>query len=212
MKWVKKEEFMALSSKKDCLLKEIEQLKAEKESLASAVDSLISTLTAELNEQNLRVMQCVIHVVDDYGGFQKISVKKNRVLAVGAAIIALQSVLMSRTHPITCLRAICEAIFDNAIFRVEATKVALSELYKKYFFVEQRERFAPWKVLKTIDLSAVCGLSYNGIEALQTVEGLELYERGILPSRSQIQIASYELHDIGQTLIPFSPGIDLQMN
>ncbi len=216
LKWwatkrVKKEEFMALSSEKDSLLKEIEQLKAEKESLkaekeslASAADSLIGTLTAELNAKNSRAAQCVVDAVDDYGGFQKISDKKNRVLAVGAAILALLSVLMIRTHPITRLRAVCEAIFDNAIFGIEATKVALSELYKKYFFVEQRERFAPWKVLKAIDLSAVGGLNYNGIEALRTVEGLELYERGVLPSRSQIQRASYELHDIGQTLIPFS--------
>jgi hypothetical protein len=205
--WAKKrlktEDFLALTSERDRLLEEIEQLKAEKESLTSAAESIVGTLTAELNEGNSRETQHVISVVNNYGGFRKITDKRNRVLAVGTAIVALLSVLMTRTHPITRLRTICEAVFDNAIFGIDVTKVALSELYKKYFFAEQRERFAPWKVLKAIDLSSVGGLNYNGIEALRTLEGLGLYERGVLPSRSQIQRASYELHDIGQTMIPF---------
>jgi hypothetical protein len=208
LKWwaekrLKTEDFLALTSERDRLLEEIEKLKAEKESLTSAAESIVGTLTAELNEGNSREAQHVISAVNNYGGFRKITDKRNRVLAVGAAIVALLSVLMTRTHPITRLRTICEAVFDNAIFGIDVTKVALSELYKKYFFAEQRERFAQWKVLKAIDLSSVGGLNYNGIEALRTVEGLDLYQRGVLPSRSQIQRASYELHDIGQTMIPF---------
>jgi hypothetical protein len=46
-------------------------------------------------------------------------------------------------------------------------------------------------------------LNCNGVETLQTVEGLGRYERGILLSRSQIQRASYALHDLGQMHIPF---------
>jgi hypothetical protein len=46
-------------------------------------------------------------------------------------------------------------------------------------------------------------LNYSGADALLSVEGLERYQRGILPSRSSIQRASYDLNDFGQDLIPF---------
>jgi hypothetical protein len=58
-------------------------------------------------------------------------------------------------------------------------------------------------VLRAIDLSSVGGLNYDGLETLQGVEELEKYERGVLPSRSSVQRAAYELHDIGQNVIPF---------
>jgi hypothetical protein len=79
----------------------------------------------------------------------------------------------------------------------------LSELYQKYFFNEQRSIFSPWKVLRAIDLSSVGGLNYNGLETLRNVKELERYQRGVLPSRSSVQRASYELHRIGQNIIPF---------
>jgi hypothetical protein len=110
---------------------------------------------------------------------------------------------MKHTHPITRLHTICEAIFGAAIFGAAVTKTVLAEVYKKYIFEDHRSSFAPWRVLKVIDLSPVGGLNYNGIEMLRKVEELELYQRGILPSRSSIQKASYELHGIGQELIPF---------
>jgi hypothetical protein len=86
---------------------------------------------------------------------------------------------------------------------MEATSTMMAELYHKYFLPEQRSVFAPWKVLRAIDLSSVGGLNYNGVETLHSVEGLGKYQRGSLPSRSQIQRASYELHSIGQQHIPF---------
>jgi len=46
-------------------------------------------------------------------------------------------------------------------------------------------------------------LNYNGVETLRSVEGLGRYQRGIIPSRSQIQRAAYALHDLGQIHIPF---------
>jgi hypothetical protein len=43
------------------------------------------------------------------------------------------------------------------------------------FFKKNREDFAPWKVLKMMDLSAVARLNYNGIEMLRKVECTEKY-------------------------------------
>ena len=50
---------------------------------------------------------------------------------------------------------------------------------------------------------AVGGLNYNGLETLQSCEDLDRYQRGILPLRSSVQKASYELHEVGQHTIPF---------
>jgi hypothetical protein len=111
---------------------------------------------------------------------------------------------MKHTHPITHLRAVCDALFGLAIFGVAVTKTVLGEVYKKYIFEDHRSKFAPWRVLRAIDLSSVGGLNFNGIETLRTVEELEPYQRGILPSRSNIQKASYELHELGATAHTFS--------
>ena len=46
-------------------------------------------------------------------------------------------------------------------------------------------------------------LNFNGVETLRKVEELEAYQWGVLPSRSSIQKASYELHELGQNHIPF---------
>jgi hypothetical protein len=46
-------------------------------------------------------------------------------------------------------------------------------------------------------------LNYNGVETLRSVEDLGLYQRGLLPSRSQIQRAAVELHHVAQETIPF---------
>jgi hypothetical protein len=47
--------------------------------------------------------------------------------------------------------------------------------------------FAPWKVLRVIDLSAGGGLNYNGIETLRRIECVEKYQRGVLPSRTSVK-------------------------
>jgi hypothetical protein len=67
------------------------------------------------------------------------------------------------------------------------TKQALRELYKEYIYEEQKFLFAPWKLLRAIDMSAVGGLNYNDIETLRSCEELNPYNRGLLPSQSQIQ-------------------------
>ncbi len=189
------EEVAKLKAEKDVLVAE---LKAERDLLACAN----TALTEELDEVK-KSMQAINSAVSPYGGYNKIRDKANRVAAVGAAIIAVISVLMSRTHVLTRPQTICEALFEHAIFGIEETQVMLCEMFKRYFFKEQRELFAPWKVLRAIDLSAVGGLNYNGIETLRSIECVEKYQRGILPARTSVQRASCQLHEIGQKLIPF---------
>ena len=104
------------------------------------------------------------------------------------------AILLGRTQATTRLHVVCEALFDNAIFGVEATQVVLKELYQKYFFKQMREMFAPWCVLRAIDLSSLGGLNYNCIETLLQMECVEKYQRGVLPSRTSVQKAAYELH------------------
>jgi hypothetical protein len=113
------------------------------------------------------------------------------------------AVIMKHTHPITRLRIVCHALFGAAIFGAAVTMAVLSEVYKKYIFEEHCSMFASLRVLRAIDLSPVGGLNFNGVESLRNVEELELYQRGILPARSSIQKASYELYDLGQQRIPF---------
>jgi hypothetical protein len=104
------------------------------------------------------------------------------------------ALLLSRTQATTRLHVVCEALFDNAIFGVEATQVVLKELYQKYFFKQMREMFAPWCVLRAIDSSYLGVLNYNCIETLLQMECVEKYQRGVLPSRTSVQKAAYELH------------------
>jgi hypothetical protein len=58
--------------------------------------------------------------------------------------------------------------------------------------------FAPFKVLSAIDTSYVGGITYNGLETLNGCEELDRYQRGLLPSRSLVQKAAYELHGVGK--------------
>jgi len=110
---------------------------------------------------------------------------------------------MKHTQPITRLCAVCDAIFGLAIFGASVTKTVLGEVYKKYIFEDHRSMFAPWRVIRAIDLSSIGRLNFNGIETHQMVEELQPYKPGILSSWSNIQKASYELHELGHQYIPF---------
>jgi hypothetical protein len=92
------------------------------------------------------------------------------------------AVIMKHTHPITHLCTVCHALFGATIFGAVVMKAVLSEVYKSYIFEENFSMFAPWGVLRAIDLSPVGGHNFNGVEKLRNVEELELYQRGILPS------------------------------
>jgi hypothetical protein len=64
----------------------------------------------------------VVDYVKEYGGFDKIENKTNRVLAIGALLVSFLGVLMRKTQPVTRLRVVTDALFTNALFGVEATK------------------------------------------------------------------------------------------
>jgi hypothetical protein len=87
----------------------------------------------ELQEVRSAEMNSILAAVNPHGGLTKITQKASRVAAIGAGILAVLSILLSRTQPTTRLRAVCEALFDRAIFGVEATQVVLNEIYQKYF-------------------------------------------------------------------------------
>ncbi len=109
----------------------------------------------------------MVSSLDAFGGLSKIVDKATRVSSIGKGILALLSVVMSKTQAATCLQTVCDALLEHAIFGMEATELVLNELYQKYFFKQNREIFSPWKVLKAMGLSAVGGLNYNGIETLR---------------------------------------------
>jgi hypothetical protein len=81
----------------------------------------------------------------EYGGIDKIDVSSNRVLATGALILSYLAVIMRKTQAITRLCLVIEALFSNAIFGVDATRIASNEMYTKYHLKEQRRVFLPWK-------------------------------------------------------------------
>ena len=122
---------------------------------------------------------------------------------VGETIFGLLSVLMKKTQAMWWLCLVCEALFGSCIFGIEATKVVLAEVYKKHIFSDHQSLLAVWKLLRAIDTSAVGGLNYNGIETLQSVEGLMKYQHGVLPLWSSVQRCAYKLNEVGQHLIRF---------
>jgi len=172
---------------------------ALEEELAEAREAVIA-LEAEVTElrQVTAKMQVLADVLEPFGGVKKIDDKSIRVVAVSALLAAFLGVIMKSTHPLTRLRVVCEALFDKCLFGVEATTLMLQELSRKKIFDVHKKKFLPWKVLRAIDLSIGGCLNYSGVDALRSVEGLERYERGILPSRSSIQRAAFKLHEIAQ--------------
>jgi hypothetical protein len=89
------------------------------------------------------------------------------VAAIGAGILAVLSILLSRVQATTRLQVVCKTLFDHEIFGVEATQLIF---IIKIFFKRNCEMFAPWKVLRAIDLSSVGELNDNGTETLQRIE------------------------------------------
>jgi len=136
----------------------------------------------ELLSQSMKECAPFVKSMEDYGGFTKVSNKETLIAAVGSAILAVLSILMRRTQPISRLRTLCEVLFGQAIYGAAVTAKVLDELYDKYLFRKQRDLFAPWKILRAIDTSSVGGLNYNGLETLRSCEQLGKYERGVLPS------------------------------
>jgi len=166
---------------------------------------MIATLNAALRE--LKVVEkeasVLLQSVEPFGGLKNFYDKPNCLMAIQTLLTAFLGIIMWRTHPITRLCAVCEVTFDRCVFGAAATKTVLDELYKTHITKMHWKTFSAWKILEAIDLSIGGCLNYNGVEVLRSVEGLARYERGILPSRATIQQCAYELHSVGQDLIPF---------
>lgn len=197
----KKEKITRLKGQLSRLTDRISTLEAEAKASADYISQLETELE-KMAERNKNVEK-VVGSVMEYGGFDKIDDSSKRVLATGALILSYLAVIMKKTQAITRLRVVIEALFSKAIFGVDATRIALNEMYTKYHLKEQRRVFLPWKLLRAMDLCLSGSLNYKGVELLRSVEGLGRYQRGIIPSRSQIQRASYELNDFAQEHIPF---------
>jgi hypothetical protein len=127
---MKVKEWHSLQAERDCLLIEVETLKQEKEVLVAEVQQKAD----ELQEVRSAAMNSILAAMNPHGGLTKKTQKASRVAAIGARILAVLSILLSRTQPIIRLRAVCEAPFNRAIFGVEATQVVLNEIYQQYFF------------------------------------------------------------------------------
>jgi hypothetical protein len=74
------------------------------------------------------------------------------VLAIGVLIVSYLGIIMKKTHSLIQLQVVIEAIFTNEIFCLEATKMALYEVYTKFILSEQRLIFLPWRILRAINL------------------------------------------------------------
>jgi hypothetical protein len=92
----------------------------------------------ELNELK---SNSIISALDPFGRLSKKVDKATRVATMGKGILALLSVVMSRTHAATRLQTVCEALFEHAIFGVEATELILNEMYQKFFFQAESWNF-----------------------------------------------------------------------
>ncbi len=90
-------------------------------------------------------------------------------LAIGALLVSFLGVIMKKTQPVTRLRAVTDALFTNALFGVEATKLVVEELCSKFISTEQREIFKLWKIIRAIDLCMAGSLNYNGVETRDTL-------------------------------------------
>jgi hypothetical protein len=110
-------------------LEEVNQLHSVQEELELAREE-ITSLQLELDElwQSKEKNKALADVVEAMGGLKKIDDKGIRVAAISSLLITFLGVIMKGTYPITHLHAVCEALFDNILFGVEAMKVVLQEL------------------------------------------------------------------------------------
>lgn len=89
------------------------------------------------------------------------------------------------------------------MFNGEALDDATIPLVDGYVHLHGHRVYAPWKILKAMDLSSIGGLNYTGIETLHGVEGLAPYEHGMIISRATVQRCSYALHAKADMVYPF---------
>jgi septal ring factor EnvC (AmiA/AmiB activator) len=167
LKWwsQKKATVVTLEEKLEKSQAEVASLEEELNVANKKIAELEAELEDTINRQDKNAAE-VLKAVDEHGGFKKITDKAAQLLAIGAILVSFLGIIMKRSHNITRLRAVCDAIFNNLIFGAEATAIVLEEIYHKYIFSEQRRVFLLWKILRVIDLCMAGSLNYSGVEAL----------------------------------------------
>ncbi len=100
-------------------------LRKEKAVLTRAKDKLTEDLKQAKEELNELKSNTMVSALDPFGGLSKIVDKATRVATIGKGILALLSVVMSRTHAATRLQTVCDALFEHAIFGMEATELGI---------------------------------------------------------------------------------------
>ena len=110
----------------------------------------------------------------------------------------LVGLLFERRHYQTRADAIVIMVFEHLLvtyphlFYLPVLK-ACREFMRQYVW-------NAWKIQKAIDLSPCGGLNYSGIESLRTVEELDKWERGCLPSESTIRRSAKALEEYALSL------------
>ena len=82
----------------------------------------------QLQSESMERTAPQIKSLEEYGGFSEIMEKEARFGAVGSAMLAVVSVIMRITQPITRLWTIREVLFAQAIFGAEVTGKVLNEV------------------------------------------------------------------------------------
>jgi hypothetical protein len=162
-----------------------------------------NNLKAELFKTKAQLLKCSETVTLSHPTrFPQIQKETNRpamLQMIGSALLFILNIIMHKTQQLTRLRAVIEVVFDKELFGSTSTDHVKREQVRKYC---RNTIFLPWKVLQGLDTSINGGINYNGLEILRSVEQLQHYERGCLPSRSSVQRCADELHKLGQKLVP----------
>jgi len=111
------------------LLAEVRLLQRERDSLAADVQN---------SQEKISELDPILKEVEAIGGLQQISGKKDRLHAIGRFLLSLLSIIMKCTHPITRLRAVCDAVFGLAVCGVTIMKTVLAEVHKNIFMMSTR--------------------------------------------------------------------------
>jgi hypothetical protein len=129
-------------------LSQLQEQKGILEEEAQEANEKINRLEAALHEPTGgrdRNAEKLTGIVNSCGGFHRIDDKGDFSLASSLAIetllVSYLAIIMRKTQPVTWLHVICEVLFSNVIFGVEATKTVLEEIYKKYIFMDQQRFF-----------------------------------------------------------------------
>jgi chromosome segregation ATPase len=123
-----KSEAQAAANEKNRIIESLAQVQDEQKGIIKQLEA-----EKQLQSESMERTAPLIKSLEEYGGFSKITEKEARLGAVGSAMLAVVSVIMRITQPITQLWTICEVLFAQAIFGAEVTGKVLNEVYRNIF-------------------------------------------------------------------------------